>query len=338
MNFSDHQSRTTARKRRRSYLASLTFLALLLVACSSSLPTIAVIPRTSGTLIWEPEHGGALDAALPLGLKIYWNAPTREDDILRQIELVEHASASGFQGMILAPDHALALITPVRKALEKNLSTVILGSPLALPSHPKLGYVLNDEVVGGHIAAERVGSILHGRGKVAVLGIDPDINGILTRTNVLVQSLAEHYPAIRVVDSQPGSFNGPHEQQVAEELFKAHPGIDVIVTMTSTSMHAALVAAESTRSTKVRIVAFDSDNVVFGTPYLDSCIMENTRGMGAEAVRLIAANLRGRPMPSPVFLPPVLVTRENVDDPEVQKLVSMEWHPASMRWNWSVGP
>jgi ribose transport system substrate-binding protein len=240
--------------------------------------------------------------------------------------------------MILAPDHALALITPVRKALQKNLSTVILGSPLMLPSHPRLGYVLNDEVVGGHIAAERVGSILHGRGKVAVLGIDPDISGIVSRTNVFVQFLAEHYPAIRVVDSQSGSFNGPHEQQVAEEIFKAHPDIDAIVTMTSTSMHAALVAAESTRSTKVRIVAFDSDNVVFGTRYLDSCIMENTRGMGAEAVRLIAANLHGQRMPSPIFLPPILVTRENVDDPEVQKMVSMEWHPASMRWNWSVGP
>ena len=66
---------------------------VLLAGCQRNSPiTIAVIPRTTGTMLWEPEHGGAQAAALKLGARIYWNAPTREDDIEGQIALVHNES------------------------------------------------------------------------------------------------------------------------------------------------------------------------------------------------------------------------------------------------------
>src|SRR5579872_3568977 len=85
-----------------------------LAGCRSRGPvTIAVIPRTSGTFLWEPMHVGAELAAQKTGLNIYWNAPTREDDIQGQITLLEKVVAREYKGLILAPDHELALITPV---------------------------------------------------------------------------------------------------------------------------------------------------------------------------------------------------------------------------------
>jgi hypothetical protein len=76
------------------------YAAIVVLACgavlfhinvhSSSVERIAVIPRTSGISLWEPEHGGAETAAVDIGADIYWNAPTREDDVEEQIALVEH--------------------------------------------------------------------------------------------------------------------------------------------------------------------------------------------------------------------------------------------------------
>src|SRR5207248_1385861 len=83
-------------------------------------PLIAVIPRTSGSPFWEPVHVGAEIAARSTNIKIYWNAPTREDDIQGQIALVDAVIDRKYQGLILAPDQALALITPVRRALSKG--------------------------------------------------------------------------------------------------------------------------------------------------------------------------------------------------------------------------
>jgi len=45
---------------------------------------IAVIPQTEGVAFWESAHTGAEQAASPAGISIYWNAPTREDDVEAQ--------------------------------------------------------------------------------------------------------------------------------------------------------------------------------------------------------------------------------------------------------------
>jgi ribose transport system substrate-binding protein len=287
-------------------------------------------------MMWEPEHGGALAAALPFGASVYWNAPTREDDIQGQIAMVERVAAGDYQGLVLAPDHALALVTPVRRAVARGLPTVIVGSPLAIPPGGRLWYILNDEETGGRIAAQRIASILHGQGSIAILGIDPDISGIMSRARSLEQFLAEHYPRIHVAANQMGSFNVPHEQQMAEETLKIHPDLDAVVALTSTSARGTLSAIRSNPSIHARVIAFDPDSSTFDSPNLDSFILQDTQKMGAEAIRTILADLHGQSNPSIVQFEPVLVTRENVNTGQVRKLTSMDWRPALMRWKWSV--
>lgn len=62
------------------------------------------------------------------GASLYWRAPTREDDIETQISLVEHVAQGNYQGLVLAPDQALSLISPVRLVLSRRIPTVIIGS------------------------------------------------------------------------------------------------------------------------------------------------------------------------------------------------------------------
>jgi ribose transport system substrate-binding protein len=330
--------RTCVCQPRRLFLSSFLLLILvsflILPGCQRQRPiTIAVIPRTSGTALWEPEHGGAMAAASEVGAKIYWNAPTRDDDIQGQIALVEQVIGGNFQGLILAPDHSLALITPVRSALWRGLPTVIVGSPLAIPPGNLLSYVLNDDEAGGRMAAERVASLLPGNGSVAILGINPDITGIMIRTKSLEQFLAKNYPNIHVVAKRMGSFNLPHEQQVAEETLKSNPELDVIIALTSTSTNGAVAAMESRPPAHaVKIIGFDPDSAALANPLVDSLIMQNTKKMGSEAVHLIVSRIHGEAVPANMLLEPVMITRENVNSPEIRELTSMDWSPRQRHW------
>ena len=72
-------------------------------------------------------------------------------------------------------------MVPVRDVIARGIPTVVISSPLAIPPGGKLSYILNDEDETGRLAAERIGSILHGEGSVAILGIDPDVTGIIHR-------------------------------------------------------------------------------------------------------------------------------------------------------------
>jgi ribose transport system substrate-binding protein len=306
-----------------------------LSACQrKSAIAIAVIPRTCGTIMWEPEHSGAQATALKLGASVYWNAPTREDDVEGQIALVERVSNENYQGIVLAPDQARSLITPIRRAMQRGLSIVVVGSPLAVPAGDRLSYVLNDDEAGGRIAGQRIANVLQGTGSVAILGIDSDITGIMTRARSLEQFLVSNYPRIRII-KRTGSFNVPHEQQVAEETLKSNPDLDAVVAMTSTSTFGALSALGNLRSGRqIHVVGFDPDSLNFDNPHLDSIVLEDTQKMGADAVRLVVAKIHGQREPLVIQCEPLLVTRENVHSAEVSQLTSMDWRPENLRRTW----
>jgi ribose transport system substrate-binding protein len=337
MNPSHKQSRNRRLSSLPQCLLMICATVVLLAGCQRNSPIlIAVIPRTSGTMLWEPEHGGAEIAALKLGARIYWNAPTREDDVEGQIALVQRVSLGNYQGLILAPDQSRALITPVRRAMLRGVSIVVVGSPLPIPPGNRLSYILNDDEEGGRIAGRRLATILHGQGSVAILGIDDDIAGIVTRARSLEQFLTTSYPRVHIV-KRAGSFNVPHEQQVAEETLKANPDLDAVVTLTSTSTQGAISALADLRpSRRISMIAFDPDSLAFENPHLDSVVFEDTRKMGAEAVRLIVAKLRGQSEPAVTKYEPVLVTRDNVNSAAVRQLTSMDWRPEPQLRTWGV--
>ena len=295
---------------------------------------IAVIPATEGNLQWDPAHAGATDAAGPAGIFVYWNAPTREDDVETQIALVERVTGGDYQGLVLAPDQALSLITPVRRVLAHGIPTVIIGSPLPIAAGDNLSYVLNDDAEGGRMAAERIAKLLNGHGSVALLGINPDITGIMIRSRAFEELVAQKYPDIRIVEKRVGTFNMAHEEQVAEVTMKAHPDLDAIVALMWPTIDGTMAALDaSPGGHSIKIVGFDP----FGLPLfqqkpnLDCIIREDTRSMGRRAIELIHDRLLGKAVPATVTLEPTLITRENIDTPEIQQMFASghwQWRPA----------
>jgi ribose transport system substrate-binding protein len=304
----------------------LCLLPIWVVACGSHRQIrIAVIPQTEGNLQWDPALAGAESAAGPAGIFIYWNAPQREDDVEAQIALVDRAVSGNYQGLVLAPDQPLSLITPVRHALAHNIPTVVLASPLPIPAEGNLIYVLNDDAEGGRLAAQRVNKLLNGHGTVALLGINPDITGIMIRARAFEEFITENYPDIRIVDKRTGTFNAAHEQQIAEDTLKTNPNLDVIVALMWPTIDGSLSALDAAPPNHtVKIIGFDP----FGPPpfqqkaSMDSVIREDTRSMAQKAIELIHARLQGQSVPALTHLEPTLITRDNIDTPEVRLMFS----------------
>jgi ribose transport system substrate-binding protein len=286
---------------------------------------IAVIPRTTGIGPWEPIHRGADVVAAKVRAEIYWNAPTREDDVEAQIALVDQVVRRGYQGIVLAPDQSLALITPVRRALARGIPVVVVSSQLPMPGGGNLSYLINDDEAAGRLAAERVAMLLTGRGSVALLGVNPDISGIMIRARSFELFLTQNYPAIHVVKRR-GAFNVLHEQQTAEEVLKTNPEVEVMVGLMWASARGAIAAIRmGGPSPHIKVIGFDPDDVPFGIEVLDSLVMQNSLAMGEQAIGLIAARRNGQPMPALIKFPPTLITRENVTAEPVRRLTEMYW-------------
>lgn len=288
-------------------------------------PLIAVIPRTTGSTLWENERAGADKAASAWRCHIYWNAPTHEDDVEGQINLLEKVRLGPYAGLILAPDHALALLTTIRRTLAAGKPVVVISSRLALLAGGELSYIITDQKEMGELAAARIGSALHGSGTVAVLGIDPGIAGIVARQRAFEAALAAKYPGVRVVSRGPGAFNAAEAQESLIAALSAHPHLSAVFSLTAVSTRAAYFTLKSSgRCPATTIVGCEQDSDMINcvrTGEVNAILAEDTYRMGYLAVQQIHAQLAHRAVPPVTVLPPVLVTRENASSARVARLV-----------------
>ena len=146
-----------------------------------AVPTIAFIPQTAGPMLWEAEHLGAAQAVRNLRCHIYWNTPTSEADVAGQVTLIERVTRGNYQGLVVAPNHRLSILSPLRRAMAAGLPVVVVGQSLDLPAGPRLGYIVNDDEKMGEMAAVEIARLIHGKGSVVIAGLSPAAPGVTLR-------------------------------------------------------------------------------------------------------------------------------------------------------------
>jgi ribose transport system substrate-binding protein len=312
---------------KRGLAAFAGALILGIASCKSPPPTIAVIPRTCGTWLWEAEHTGAARTAPRYGLLVYWTAPMRDDDVQGQIQILDQCLKRKVSGVIVSPIEALPLRTPVQNALDAGAPVVVVGTDLGLTPGKKLAYVLNDEKLGGQMAAQRVGARLGGKGDIAILGISPQLTSTVERERSLERTLADQFPGIRVVFRSLALPTVSQEQQVAEKLLVDGEHVDAIVALTEASTRGAFYAlTEFNRTLATPLIGFDQNILApIRTGEIDSVIVQNTFQMGQDAMTLMAQEISGSNHAQYVVVPPQLVTRDTIDSAPVTQTLDLAW-------------
>ena len=307
-------------------LVCLIVAAMGLVSCRANRDEIAVIPKTTGTTMWEAEHAGAEFAARKAGLRIRWNAPTREDAIQRQIDMVDRAVAQRCRGLILTPDEPRALMLPVQRALAAGVPTVVLGSALSLPPQRNLSYIVNDDEMIGQMAAMRIGEVLHGKGKVAVVGIHAQSLSSLAVLSSFVSLIEQRFPNISIVDRRGATSNDLDAELVVHQVLLSHQ-VDAIFALDSIGTLGAYLALKTRSLTnEIKVIGVQQSAALAAAIRLrqiDSIIAENTYQMGYQAVESLAAGQAKQP--GMVKLAPMLITADNVDSVAARPFVTNKW-------------
>jgi len=319
--------------RRFRYQLAILSIAAIVVSCSAcdsrDARTIAVVPQTTGAELWEAVHAGAERAGRETGFHIYWNGPTSEDDVEKQISFIQRVFRNENAGLVLAPDQYLTLVAPVREVLNKHIPVVVIRSSLSIPAGDGLFYILNDEETTGRLAADQIGKSLQGKGAVAIVGIQPDVAGTVLRVHAFAAYLAAKFPDIKIIARRTGSPNPAETQRTTAEVLANHQKIDGILALTAPATQGALASLRMLGKVgSVKLVGCDQELELMAAVRrgeIDAIIAENTYEMGYRAVRLISERREQQSTTSEIRLQPVLVNRENIDLPPIQKILSSNW-------------
>jgi len=298
-------------------------------AAASDLLKVAVIPKGSTGEFWKSVHAGAVKAELELeGVQTIWKGPTKEDDREQQINVVESFVSTGVDGIVLAPLDDVAMIGPVRDAVEQEIPVVIMDSGLeAEPCRDYASFVATDNYVGGRKAARHLAELLDGEGRVLLLRYMVGHASTTQREEGFLDVIAEEYPSLQVVSSD--QYSGPTTESAyaeAESLLARFPELDGIFCPNETSTFGMLLALrDAGRAGTARFIGFDSSEKLvdaLGEGDIDGLVLQDPLQMGYVAVKTLVDYLRGNGVSVRIDTGSVVATRENMDEPRIGELLA----------------
>jgi ribose transport system substrate-binding protein len=306
--------------RRQVGLYLLAGSAFLPAGCNrDSRKTIAVVPKGQAHLFWQSVHAGAVAAGREHDVDILWNGPAVETDIPGQLQIVEAMINRRVDAIVLAPIDKQALVGVVERASRENIPLVVFDSPVDTDRF--VSQVATDNYLAGQMAAERMGELLGGTGRVVMVATQPGAASTMAREQGFEDTLRKNFPGIQIIDKRFGMSDYAKSREVAENMMTAHAGVEGLFASNESSTAGAVLAVKGRRS-KVKVVGFDWSPPLLAdlqAGVIDSLVVQHPFKMGLESVNAAIQKLRGEDPPKINNLAPRLITRENLNDPDVQE-------------------
>ena len=266
---------------------------------------------------WVSAHAGALKAAREDNVDVIWNGPATESDFSGELEIVENMINRHVDAIALAPIDRKALANPVDRAAAAGIPVIIWDSPV--DSQSFTAQIATDNYAAGQLAADRMGKILNGKGKIAEVACQPGSASTMAREQGFEDRIKQAYPGIQIVDKRYGMAQVAPSMTAAENMLTAHPELDALFGSNETSTVGAARAITSANS-KVKLVGFDSNEALIAglkDGVIDSLVTQNPFEMGYKAVQAAVTKINGGTVEKIQSLPAVVVTKENLNEPEI---------------------
>jgi ribose transport system substrate-binding protein len=305
-------------------------LLLSSIALSAAEPLkIAVIPKSKDNVYWQAVRAGAVKAAADLKgegteVTILWDGTDREDQTDAQKALVAGFVTQKVNGIVLAPLNPQALVSSVEQADAAKIPVIVIDSPLASPV-PKATVATNNYKAGA-LAARRLAEAVGAKGNVALFRYMKGHSSTLPRESGFLDGLKK-YPGIHVVSSDiyAGATVAEQSAHAKELLEKAGDLQGVFGSNLYATLGMLSALRDSGKAGKIAFVGFDASD-----PIIDAVRKGDMAGvavqqpfmMGYLGVKTVVQAIQGKPVDHEVDTDVKMVTKENLDTPDVQALLN----------------
>jgi ribose transport system substrate-binding protein len=311
-------------------------IGIFLMGCRKEAPdenqrlTIAVIPKGTIHEFWKTVHAGADMAGQELDVDILWKGSLKEDDREAQISVVENIITRRADGIVLAPLDDAALRRPVDEAMSSGIPVVIFDSGMKGDNY--VSYVATDNFKAGQLAGRYMAKLLDGKGNVAVLRYAEGSDSTTRRENGFLDAIQAFADIEIVTSNQYAGVTTESALQAAENLLARFGGtegnlrIDGIFCATEPTALGILRALQNAGfAGKVKFVGFDSSDKMIAALHageLSGFVVQNPMSIGYLGVKTLVEHIRGRQAPRRIDTGSILVTMENIDQPEIRDLLN----------------
>jgi ribose transport system substrate-binding protein len=315
---------------KRRILVGIFLTGLLSCAlCAQPKMKIAVIPKGTTHIFWKSVEAGAQAAAKELGVEIIWKGPLKENDRAQQIAIVEQFIQEGVSGIVLAPLDNTALQRPVATAVSKKIPVVIFDSALKGEAGKDfVSFVATDNKKGGTLGAEYLGKLLNGKGKIVLLRYQVGSASTQEREDGFESTIKKNQGLKLIVNNRyAGATAGEAKTAAMNIIDKLKEADGVFAPNESSSFGMLLALRQSNLAGKIKFVGFDTSPPLIEALQkgeIDALVAQDPTKMGYEGVKTLVASIQGKQVPKTIDTGVRLITRENLNTPEIKKLLGLQ--------------
>lgn len=289
-------------------------------------PKIAVIPKGTTHVFWKSVEAGAKQAGAEFGAEILWKGPLKENDRAGQIQVMQQFVSQGVDGIVLAPLDFKALVAPVKSATDKKIPVVICDSALdGRPGKDFVSLVATNNRTGGTLAGAELARLLDKKGKVVLLRYQVGSASTDERERGCLEALKAAGGISVISDNRyAGATAGEAKSQALNMIDDIREADGVFCPNESSTLGMLLALQQTGRAGKVKFVGFDASPPLIEAlrkGEIDALVVQNPRRMGYLAVKTIVQALKGEKTEPNIDTGCALVTRANLDTPEIKALL-----------------
>ena len=294
---------------------------------------ISVIVKALNSDFWQTILSGAkaFMRDYPDRASVSVFGPPEESDVLDQVSILEEIVNNKPDGIVIASTSNDLTVPAIERAMASGIPVVTLDNQIST-DHIVCFMGTDSRVAAGNAAASMLSDweangVDYSRGKVLIINSCKSSKVDLDRDAGFTAKMHEIAPAVSFLETQYVENDPVLTEKIVADTVQKEP--DLIGIFADNDMTGVGVAngLKKVGCTSVYAYAFDANDVEIKAVkegFLRGMIVQKPFEMGYRGVAYAIDAIEGKDVPSTVDTGGTVVTRENIDAPEIKQLLYPE--------------
>jgi ribose transport system substrate-binding protein len=286
-------------------------------------PYIPILSKGFQHQFWQAVKKGAEEKAAELNVTVNFEGPENESQVDKQMEMLQAELDKHPAAICFAALDSKAAVPLLQKFKDQNIPVV--GFDSGVDSDIPVTTAATDNLKAAGTAADKLGDLIGGSGKVGVIVHDQTSRTGIDRRDGFIKEMQTKFPNIQIVGPQYGGGDQLKSTDLAKAMIQGNPDIKGFFGANEGSAIGVINAVkELNKSGSIVVVGYDSGQAqidAINSGLMAGAITQNPIGIGQQCVDAAVKAINGETLPKTIDTGFYWYDKTNINNPEIQAVL-----------------
>ena len=284
---------------------------------------IPIVSKGFQHQFWQAVKQGAESKATELGVTVNFEGPETEQQVDKQLEMLQAELNKNPAALCFAALDSQAATPLLEQFQEKNIPVIAFDS--GVESDIPITTAATDNIKAAGTAADKMGELIGGSGKVGVIVHDQTSRTGIERRDGFINEMKAKYPDVEIIGPQYGSGDHLKSTELAKAMIAANPDIKGFFGSNEGSAIGVVNAVnELDKAGDLVVIGYDSGKAqidAINSGLMAGAITQNPIGIGEQCVDAAVKAINGEEVPKTIDTGYYWYDKTNINDQEIQAVL-----------------